>query len=275
MNSERFRLTFRATAKCLLLLLVACVIRSQAHAQEPGSAYIKNTGSSKVQIWINGSYQGYIKPGETRYTVSDGFITQDSDQPLPDGSRTTTKESHGGWENNSKDSVEITYQFPDGERKTLTVSANERGEALAGVTNKEGVTPPVPTDEERENAPAILKGSMSNLKSKDKKERPSKTSSDISNVVGSWTCCDGKGRLTIEQSGKGSYQFLRQEFPIFSTTMIDSDTVRFVVSAAPKDKLEKGLAVNYMQEATYTLKQDELIQVGDPSRLAQSFKRAQ
>ena len=110
----------------LILLLITCCLHSVIFATEPGSAYIKNSGTSIMHLWVNGSYQGYLKPGETRYTVSDGFITNDSDLPTPSGGRTAVKESHAGWENTSKDKVSITFQFPGGERKTSAASINNR-----------------------------------------------------------------------------------------------------------------------------------------------------
>ena len=130
-----------------LILLFFSLFQAVALAEDPGSAYIKNSGTDSMHVWVNGSYQGYVRPGETRYSVSDGFITSDSGNGHDSK---PVKESHGGWENNSHEKVTVTYQFADGQKKTMEVSVNERGEAIFGATNKEGAEPEVPTDLERE-----------------------------------------------------------------------------------------------------------------------------
>ena len=124
-----------------LFVVIAWCVCSIASADDPGSAYMKNSGTAPMHVWINGVYQGHLNPGETRYTVSDGFITDDSDRPTEAGGRTATRESHGGWENSSNEKITVTYQFGDGEKETRDVSVNERGEAIFGATNKEGAKP--------------------------------------------------------------------------------------------------------------------------------------
>jgi hypothetical protein len=170
----------------MMLAIVAVFMQSVASASEPSSVYVKNSGTGILHVWVNGFYQGFLKPGEVRYSVSDGFITNDSDRPTASGERTAVKESHAGWENKSEEKVSITYQFSGGEKKTSDVSANERGEAVFGATNKEGAEPEVPSDIERENAPAIIKGNKPNLKGSKKGTDEPRPSQPYSEIAGDW-----------------------------------------------------------------------------------------
>src|SRR5262249_17262862 len=86
----------------------------------------KNESGSAMDVWVNGSYIGWLKPGETRYSVSDGFVTDDSFRPTPDGGRTPMVESHGGWDNSS-DKVTVTIQFRGGEMKRYEFSVEPGG----------------------------------------------------------------------------------------------------------------------------------------------------
>lgn len=196
-----------------ILSLIACCLGSVAFANEPGSAYVKNSGTEIMHLWVNGAYQGYLKPGETRYAISDGFITNDSGNGRTGN---PVKESHAGWENTSKDKVSITYQFQGGEKKTSDASADERGQVIFGATNREGSQPKLPSDEERENAPAIIKGSKANLDGSDKRLEPE--DSDVKGLpiaaFGTWISSDTypDGRLarstfTLNKGGTGRFRW--------------------------------------------------------------------
>lgn len=112
------------------------------------------------------------------------------------------KESHAGWENTSKDKVSITYQFASGEKKTADGSVNERGEVILGATNKEGAQPKLPSEEERENAPAILKGSKSNLKGT---SEPPKTENIGERIAGKYKYDSSSGTDTITINADGTF----------------------------------------------------------------------
>jgi len=148
-----------------LVLLLVYVSLTGVDAKEPGAVYVKNSGKEIMHLWVNGSYQGYLKPGETRYTVSDGFITDSSDRPIPSGGRTPVKESHGGWENDKSGSVKVTVQYPGGTKQSDTYSADDEGNVIFGANEADNKAPPeIPNELEVENAPAIRKGRMPNLK---------------------------------------------------------------------------------------------------------------
>ena len=190
--------------KCVLffaLLICAC-----AFAKDPGAVYIKNSGKDIMHLWVNGAYQGYIRPGETRYTVSDGFITQNSGNGRTGN---PVKESHGGWENDKSGTVKIAVSFPGDKPQTTTGTPDERGDVVMSWNETDEPTPEGPTEAEIENAPAIIKGNKPNLK-------PSKKSSETQNLdlgplVGTW---EGKGtakqtdfaRLRISRDGTGTFE---------------------------------------------------------------------
>lgn len=209
----------------LLILLFAYLMQAIAFAEDPGSAYVKNSGDAPMHVWINGVYQGYLRPGETRYTVSDGFITNDSDRPDGSGGRTSVKESHAGWENDSKDKLKVTYQFGDGIKKTSDVSVNERGEAIFAAINKDGEEAKLPSDEERENAPAILKGSKANLKPSEESRNSQAADGDTAlkaRFVGRW------GSSSTVPSGTYPMMWdLRQDGTFIFTTQDSTGDYRY------------------------------------------------
>lgn len=187
----------------LLFLFIICYIHSAVLASEPATIYGKNSGTASMHFWVNGSYQGYLKPGETRYTVSDGFITNNSDRPTGTG-RTATKESHGGWANDSSNKVKITYQYGDGEKKSFDASANDHGGVIFGATDKEGVQPLFPSLEEMERAPAVLKGAKQNLKVKFESEN---ISGLPATAFGTWTRTSPSGTTTYRFNKDGTGRF--------------------------------------------------------------------
>lgn len=167
-----------------LLLLLICLALLPAQGKEVGAVYIKNSGKDIMHLWVNGSYQGYLRPGETRYTVSDGFITNDSDRPTAAGGRTATKESHGGWEKNKSGPIELTFQYPGDKRQTNQFSADGGKDLVVGVNESTSKTSPEPpTELEVEGAPAIIKGSMPDLKIR---EGPDNRERGFDRILGQW-----------------------------------------------------------------------------------------
>ncbi|MFT4175884.1 MAG: formylglycine-generating enzyme family protein [Luteolibacter sp.] len=79
-----FRLSF------LLLLCSTLFLRAD------DVLFVKNSGTLRIHIWANGSYQGWVDPDTTAYMPREGFVTQDSGFQ-EDGTLKTTH-SHGGWE---------------------------------------------------------------------------------------------------------------------------------------------------------------------------------
>lgn len=141
------------------LLTVALLITAQTAltAGNPNTIFIKNTGSEPAHIWVNGYYQGFLRPGETRYSISDGFITQDSGTGK-DGR--PVKESHGGWE--QRDTPTVTFQAGTAKQQTMNVSFDGRGEAAIGIASKDA-NPILPATLDRETASPIIKGSKPHL----------------------------------------------------------------------------------------------------------------
>jgi len=151
------------TASRIILFLIA-VASYGVQAKDVGAVYIKNSGKNIMHLWVNGSYQGFLRPGETRYSVSDGFITNGSDRPTTSGGRTPVEESHGGWENDKSGSVELTFQYPGDKRQTNRFSANGGSDVAVGVNESSSKkSPEPPIEDEIEKAPAILKGTLPNL----------------------------------------------------------------------------------------------------------------
>lgn len=146
------------------IIITLQVLNSQSRANEVGGVYIKNAGSDIMHLWVNGYYQGYVRPGETRYTVSDGFITNESDRPTDSGGRTAVEESHGGWKNNQSGPIELTFQYPGDKRQSNKFDVNGRKDLAVGVNESTATSSPQPPDElEIERAPAIIKGNLQNL----------------------------------------------------------------------------------------------------------------
>lgn len=56
---------------------------------------LKNNGTLTGNIWVNGKYQGYVRPGRVCDTVAEGFVTSDSGVQS-DGSIKQTY-AYGGW----------------------------------------------------------------------------------------------------------------------------------------------------------------------------------
>lgn len=81
----------------LVTLLALMLIPGAATAKEIRTIYLMNNGTAPADIWVNGSYQGFAPAGELVYVDKLGFVTWDSDRLQPDGTRSPTKESHGGW----------------------------------------------------------------------------------------------------------------------------------------------------------------------------------
>jgi hypothetical protein len=52
-------------------------------------------GYSTGYVWVNGQYQGYVPAGKTKYTLMEGFVTNDSGFQ-PTGTLKQTY-SHAGW----------------------------------------------------------------------------------------------------------------------------------------------------------------------------------
>ena len=188
-----------------IFALIALTLTTLALGKEAGAVYVKNSGRTIVHLWVNGSYQGYLKPGETRYSVSDGFITQDSGNGR-DGR--PVKESHGGWENEKSGSVNMTFQYPGDKKQTYAFPVEDKGEVFVGVIESDSKsTPNPPTDLEVENATAIIKGSKPNLKSSDEpieKAQP-KLAEDISSpyseIAGDWDDNRSSGIPMVEIGG--------------------------------------------------------------------------
>ncbi len=142
-----------------ILLAFFALWPGAAAGRDTGGLYVKNCGRGIVSVWVNGAYQGYLKPGETRYSISDGFITDDSDRPAPGGGKTPVRESHGGWINDGSGKIELTFRYPGGEPQTYIYPPDEQGNVVVGVNETNSAKKPQPpTDIEVENAPAILKG---------------------------------------------------------------------------------------------------------------------
>ena len=151
-----------------------------------------------MHVWINGAYQGWLKPHETRYTVPDGF-----------------EDSHAGWRN-TDGKVTITYQFPGGEKTTMEYSGNESEVYFAGTDSSENGKPDLPSEAERENAGKIIKGHRPNLDMEkedeadpDPENRPKKEGEDTApaTLKGFWKIV--KSRPLTASEERGAWELLR------------------------------------------------------------------
>lgn len=88
---------------------------SPSIAGEVGTLYIKNNADARMDIWVDGIYQGYVLAGKTAYVVSAGFMTADGRQ-----------ESHGGWR--SKEKIKVKCVVMVGEASCATSEADVDGD---------------------------------------------------------------------------------------------------------------------------------------------------
>ena len=236
------------------LLLLSLLPLTGLRAKEPGTIYTKNGTREIMHLWVNGKYQGYLKPGETRVTVSDGFVTDDSARPTDSGERTPVKESHGGWTNdhNETDEIEVQTQTPSqGSPITNTLQADENGVIRWTPYNwsdRNAKRPAVPTDLECENAPAIRKGSKADIKrdgnaeeqpspAKSEKKKPAAVAMTEANLVGSWqsppfVSAGETTTMTMVIRGDGT---IKEFYTINGNTFGDA-TWRIVGNKLVKDK---------------------------------------
>ena len=105
----------------LLLLLSASVV----YGDPVGTLYIKNNGDCFAYIWVNNQYQGYVPAGKARYTVQEGFVTNDSGFQT-DGTLKQTY-SHAGWES-SGDTISVLINLEDSKGKLYSVRIDVSGD---------------------------------------------------------------------------------------------------------------------------------------------------
>jgi hypothetical protein len=93
---------FIATLVTLLLFAIG-----ETRGGQVEKLLIYNNGSLPANIWVNGAYQGYVKSGEARHTLKEGFYTNDSGFQ-EDGSL-VEKWAYAGWDSSS-DPITVTVR---------------------------------------------------------------------------------------------------------------------------------------------------------------------
>lgn len=144
----------------MLAAFALAVGTARADDGEVGTIFIKNNGHSSVAVWVNDAYQGYAPAGQCRYTVSDGFVTYNSDRQQEDGSRTAREHSHAGWLGHGPVVVQFQYWAEEGinYRSNITLEGDSKKEAYVSVAETD---PGLPPDSfEAESAAQILPGLM-------------------------------------------------------------------------------------------------------------------
>jgi hypothetical protein len=157
----------------VVLGLVAHLVAPRVEAGKIGVAYIKNNHSSRVDVWINGYYQGYVPSGKTCYTVYEGFVTSDSGYNSK--GELVIKESHAGWDNSGAriEIMAIGHGKTLDERFYWQATFENSGKGSSGFLGSSEAAfwtggPPEFGDLDREFAGSILKGA-GNWSWKDKK----------------------------------------------------------------------------------------------------------
>lgn len=128
-----------------VILVTMLLTLASAHASV-GTLYLKNNGDYAGHVWVDGTYQGSVPGGQTRYTVSDGFLT-------PVGG------SAGGW--SASGDIQVVVAWTDGKDNNwyaeLTVSGGSGSDARVWFGG-----PLALNDSDRENAGKIIPGSSGN-----------------------------------------------------------------------------------------------------------------
>ncbi len=194
------------TIIAVTVVLLAMGPLAKADDGEVGVLLIKNNGSITGHIWVDGEYQGYVPPGQAKYTVKEGFVTGDSGFQ-PDGTLKQTY-SHGGWATNGPITVKIMQTDEKGKVYSASVKISgddtkkgylwfgesEAGEEPASLVWEDATQIP--------NAAAPVTPHISKIRRLAAQTKGSK-------VAGKWTIkwaesADGKGlweELTLLQDG--------------------------------------------------------------------------
>jgi len=124
----------------LAVWMLALVPFAKADDGEVGVLFLKNNGPNIGWVWVNGVYQGYVSPGQARYTVKEGFVTRDSGYQA-DGTLKQTY-AQGGWDGNGPVKVLIKSVDDTGNLYVTSIEVtgddSKNGHVWFGQTNAGG-----------------------------------------------------------------------------------------------------------------------------------------
>ena len=258
----------------ILTLLGALDIHA-AHAADDsvGVLYLKNNSSITGHIFVDGEYQGYVPPGNARYSVREGFVTRNSGVQ-PDGS-VKQNYSHGGWA--SKSSIIVTIKGGDSNSRyeaKLTVSGDNDHKAYLWWGEKDpGAEPGRLIWENSSQIVSAKKPITPDIKEVFKLAAQTK-SQDIK-LVGVWKDSTGDCTITISKDGS----FVRNYSGEFGTSRVvgkcsSMNSATFTVKG---ENSGTGGSLGANQDnnhsAPYRYENGVLLEIGHQGRIKE-FKRS-
>jgi hypothetical protein len=205
-----------------LFLLGLLVWPLRAAAEEVETLYLKNNGYSAGYVWVNGQYQGYVPAGTARYTLMEGFVTNDSGFQ-PDGTLKQTH-SHAGWES-SRGTIGVRINMADSKGQVLSTDIDTSGDKenkayVWFAENNAGAQPDPLTWEESSqiqntSAPKPKRVSDGNCYAATK---------GSNGFLGAWSWSQGSEWETITLNADGTYQIKGEERSEYNHTIYEPYT---------------------------------------------------
>lgn len=142
----------------LLALAAFCLIGLPCAASENVAVlYLKNKSPVIAHLWVEGEYQGYVRPGEARYTVREGFVTPDSG--FQNDGTLKLEHSYAGWGHRGPVMVKVALRYADGREAVsmVKVAPDKDGKGYLWVNDIDAGSEP--DSLEWENSDKILSAS--------------------------------------------------------------------------------------------------------------------